>query len=205
LREELKDQNFELITVACDTKGREAAEQFIAAAAPTHPSLIDQHHVVPELYNTRNVPAAFWIDEAGHVVRANDPIYIQRRNRETGETTVNERYLAAVRDWVAKGADSIYVTAPDETVRRMGAQDAENAQANAHFRLGVYLHEQGEAEAAVAQFKRAHELKPENWNYKRQAWNLGDLERDYGLKFPDAFQGDIPLYPPLELPDEPAG
>ncbi len=42
---------------------------------------------MPELYNTRNVPAVFWIDETGVIVRANDPIYIQRRNRETGETT----------------------------------------------------------------------------------------------------------------------
>jgi tetratricopeptide (TPR) repeat protein len=174
------------------------------AANPTHPSLIDQHHVVPELYNTRNVPAAFWIDEQGIVVRANDPIYIQRRNRETGESTVNEHYLAAVRDWVEKGAESIYVTSGEETTRRMGAHDPENAQANAHFRLGVYLHEQGHPEAAVEQFKRAHELKPDNWNYKRQAWNLGDIEQNYGMTMREAFSGDIPLYPPLELPEPPA-
>ena len=194
-----------MITVACDTKGREAAEPFIAAASPTHPSVIDQHHVVPELYNTRNVPAVFWIDEAGNVVRANDPIYIQRRNRETGESTINEQYLGAVRDWVEQGPASIYVTAPAETVRRMGTQDGANAQANAHFRLGVYLHEQGHTEAAIAQFKRAHELKPDNWNYKRQAWNLGNIEQDYGMTMRDAFGGGIPLYPPLELPDAPAG
>lgn len=201
----MKDQNFELITVACDTKGREATEQFIVAAQPTHPSLIDQHHVVPELYNTRNVPAAFWIDEAGIVVRANDPIYIQRRNRETGESTINEQYLTAVRDWVAKGPASIYVTPSDETQRRMGEQDETNAQANAHFRLGVHLHEQGQRDEAIAQFKRAHELQPDNWNYKRQAWNLGDIEQDYGLTMREAFQGGIPLYPPLELPEAPTG
>ena len=95
---------------------------------------------MPELYNTRNVPAVFWIDETGVIVRANDPIYIQRRNRETGETTVNEQYLTAVRDWVRQGPDSIYVTPAEETTRRMGPHDPENAQANAHFRLGVYLH-----------------------------------------------------------------
>lgn len=199
----MKDLNFEVVTVACDSKGREAAEEWIAAAQPTHPSLIDQHHLVPELYNTRNVPAAFWIDEAGRVVRANDPIYAQRRHRETGETTVNERYLNAVRDWARNGPASIYVTPPDETRRRIGAVDEANAQAMAHFRLGLYLHEQGHAADAVSQFKRAHELKPENWNYKRQAWNLGDLEKDYGLTFPDAFKTGTPLYPPLELPDPP--
>jgi tetratricopeptide (TPR) repeat protein len=159
---------------------------------------------VPELYNTRNVPAAFWIDEAGRIVRANDPIYIQRRNRETGETTINEQYLDAVRDWVRHGPASVYVTAPAETARRMGAPDPANGEANAQFRLGVYLHEHGHPNEAIPHFKRAHELRPDNWNYKRQAWNLGDIERDYGMTMRDAFQSGIPMYPPLELPEAPA-
>ncbi len=49
--------------------------------------------------------------------------------------------------------------------------------------------------------KLAHELKPENWNYKRQAWNLGDIEADYGTTRQEAFRSGIPMYPPLELPD----
>jgi tetratricopeptide (TPR) repeat protein len=157
--------------------------------------------VVAELYNTRNVPAVFWIDEAGRIVRANDPVYIRRTNRETGKVTINERYLDGVRDWVRRGAASRWVTDAVETARRMGAPDAANAQALAHFRLGVYLHEQGRAEEAIAQFKRAHELKPENWNYKRQAWNLGDAQRDYGTNVMEAIRGPIPFYPPLQLPD----
>lgn len=190
-----------MITVACDSKGREVVEEWITAAAPTHPSLVDQHHLVPELYNTRNVPATFWIDEAGTIVRANDPIYVRRQNRETGEVTINERYLSGIRDWVARGASSPYVTTPDETRRRIGAVDADNAQAAAHFRLGLHLWETGHPSAAVPHFKRAHELKPDNWNYKRQAWNVGEIERDYGMTLREAFQSDIPLYPPLELPD----
>jgi hypothetical protein len=49
----------------------------------------------------------------------------------------------------------------------------------AHFRLGVYLNQQGKKDEAIAQFKQAHDLVPGNWNYKRQAWNLGSIE-DYG-------------------------
>ncbi len=201
LREELKDQNFEVVTVACDSKGPDAARQFIEAAEPTHPTLLDPQHLVPELYNTRNVPAVFWLNESGRIVRGNDPIYATRRNRETGETTVNERYLVAVRSWVRDGDASIYVTDADETSRRIGESDPANAQAMAHFRLGVFLDGQGHHAEAIAQFKLAHELKPENWNFKRQAWNLGDMERDYGITMQEAFGGDIPLYPPLELPD----
>ena len=201
LREELKGQNFEVVTVACDSLGADASRPFIEAAEPTHPTLLDPRHLVPELYNTRNVPAVFWLDESGRIVRGNDPIYATRRDRETGETTVNERYLDAVRSWVRDGDASIYVTDANETGRRIGESDAANAQAMAHFRLGVFLEGQGHHAAAVTQFKQAHELKPENWNYKRQAWNLGDMESDYGTTRQEAFGGDIPMYPPLELPD----
>jgi tetratricopeptide (TPR) repeat protein len=174
---------------------------FLDAANPAHPSLLDQQFLVAELYNTKNVPAAFWIDEEGRIVRANDPIYAQRRNRETGEATTNDRYLDAVRDWVAKGPASIYVTKPDETGRRMGAPDLDNARAMVHFRLGAYLQSQGRHEEAVEQFKRAHELKPDNWNFKRQAWSLGDIEKDFGTTFQKELQSGIVFYPPLELPE----
>jgi tetratricopeptide (TPR) repeat protein len=189
------------VTVAEESKGAEAARQWIEAANPSHPSLIDTEHRVAALYNTRNVPAVFWIDERGVIVRANDPIYLIRRNRETGESTVQEQYLNAVRDWVAKGAASRYVTEAAETRRRMGEPDEAEARALAEFRLGLYLYRRRAGEAAVAHFKQAHALNPGNWNYKRQAWNLGDMERDYGLTLREAFGGPIPLYPPLQLPD----
>ena len=201
LREELKDQNLEIVTVACDSRGPEASRQFIEAAHPTHPALLDPQHLVAERYNTRNVPAVFWINETGRIVRANDPIYATRRDRETGETTVNDRYLDAVRSWVRDGDASIYVAEASDNSRRIGESDPANALAMAHFRLGLYLEDQGHHAEAVAQFKQAHELKPENWNYKRQAWNLGDIESDYGITMREAFRSGIPMYPPLELPD----
>ena len=201
LREELKGQNFEIVTVACDSKGAEASRQFIEAAHPTHPTLLDPQHLVAERYNTRNVPAVFWINETGHIVRANDPIYATRRDRESGETTVNDRYFDAVRSWVRDGDASIYVAEASDNSRRIGESDPANALAMAHFRLGLYLEDQGHHTEAVAQFKQAHELKPENWNYKRQAWNLGDIESDYGTTMQEAFRSGIPMYPPLELPD----
>ncbi len=197
----MKDLGFEVITVDCDAKGAEAGQQFIDAANPRHPSLIDTNFVVAELYNTKNVPAAFWIDEDGRIMRANDPIYIQRRNRETGETTVNEQYLSGLRDWIANGPASAWVTDASETKGRMGEPDMDNAQAAAHFRLGVYLQTLGDHDAAVAQFKRAHEIKPDNWNYKRQAWNLGNMQEDFGTSFQEEMQKGIPFYPPLQMPD----
>ena len=45
---------------------------------------------------------------------------------------------------------------------------------------GVKTLKEGHGAEAVPYFKRAQELKPTNWNFKRQAWNLGDMAQDYG-------------------------
>ena len=191
-----------MVTVAADAKGRAAAEPFVTAAGQRHPSLLDQELRVADLYGVRNVPAAFWIDEKGAMVRANDPIYAQRRNRETGEVTRNEAYLDAVRDWVANGASSRYLMDERHLDGRLPEVEAADVEASAEFHLGVYLSTHGQSGAAVAHFKRAHSLRPANWTYKRQAWSLGDIERDYGTNFPEAIQDPAsgPFYPPLDLP-----
>jgi tetratricopeptide (TPR) repeat protein len=201
LREEMKNKGFEVITVACESKGAAAAEPFLKAANPQHPSLLDERHIVPELYNTRNVPAAFWIDEEGRIVRANDPIYATRRNQQTGETTTNTKYLDALRDWVANGPRSQYVQDTTKVREKAPAQTPEGALALAHFRLGVYIHQQGHAQDAIAHFKEAHRLQPENWNYRRQAFNLGNPEQDYGTTLQKLRQDPAtpPFYPPLEI------
>ena len=202
LREELKDKNFEIITVACDTKGAEVAESWIRAANPEHPSLIDTQHRVPELFSTRNVPAAFWIDEEGRIVRANDPIFARRRTPDTDEFTVNEAYLQAIRDWVDKGSESVYVQDDGATRSHMNPETMEDIQAMTYFRLGSFLSQQGHSQDAIAYYKHAQELRPQNWNYKRQAWNWGDAERDYGTTLQQAREepASQPFRQPLDLP-----
>jgi hypothetical protein len=195
-----------VITIACDAKGNTAVEPFITAAHQQHPSVVDEKLRVAELYDVRNVPSAFWIDEDGRMVRANDPIYAQRRNRETGEATTNREYLDAVRDWVAKGRQSEFVMDRRRLDSRLPALDADDVQAAAQFQLGAYLAFHGHPADALIHFKRAHALRPENWTYKRQAWNLGDIERDYGTNFQEALKDPEsgPFYPPLDLV-EPGG
>jgi hypothetical protein len=189
------------VTIAADAKGGVAVEPFITAAHQQHPSLLDEKLQVAELYDVRNVPAIFWIDENGRMVRAGDPAYAQRRNRETGETTLNTEYLDAVRDWVGKGASSAYVMDETRLESRLPDLEFEDVLAAASFHLGTYLALNGHPDEALVHFKRAHALRPENWTYKRQAWSLGDIERDYGTTFQEALKDPVngPFYPPLEL------
>ena len=185
-------------------RGAEVERELIEAAHPQHPSLIDPGFVVAELYNTRNVPALFWIDEAGRIVRGNDPAYLTRRDPETGLRTVTERYPDVIRDWVRNGSASIYVTPSAETRSRIGSSDESNEQAMAHFRLGAHLEGRGHHAEAVAQFKQALMLKPDNWNYRRQAYNLGNAD-EYGMTIQEATQTVGPMYATaLQLPDSPA-
>ena len=84
---------------------------------------------------------------------------------------------------------------------RLPALDFDDVLAAAHFHLGTYLALHGQSSEALEQFKRAHALRPGNWTYKRQAWNLSDIERDYGTTFQEALRDPAagPFYPPIDL------
>jgi hypothetical protein len=189
--------------VAEESKGPEAARPWVEAARPSYPVLLDTAHVVAELYNTKNVPMGIWIDEAGRIVRPPEMAYAVVRRGGGAEPVRQDKYLNALRHWVRHGADSIYALSGDDVAAQSTEPTAADAEAMAHFRLAVHLHEQGRAEAAIAHFKRAQALRPDNWNYKRQAWNLGDIAHDYGTSFQEEVQRSGPLYVPLNLPDLP--
>lgn len=176
-----------------DTRGSEACKKYIERAEPKHPSLIDQAHVVGELFGIVNVPSGVWIDEKGVIVRPPEPAWtrdqeysrievpedasaetIERINLVKGLRIEGDIYLAAVRDWVENGPASRYALAPDEVVRRSHPRPLEVARAAAHFELGQHLHRNGFAEDAIPHFREAHRLQPQNWTYKRQAWSLVD-------------------------------
>jgi hypothetical protein len=144
--------------------------------------LIDTRHVVAELYNMVNVPTAVWIDESGTIVRPNEVAYALDTFRAiTGIDSA--RYLDALRDWAKHGADSRFVMKPDAVKRKLKLPTREHAQAAAYFRLAEYLCETGHAPDAVPYFKEARRLRPESWTITRQAFAMGDPERDYGTTF----------------------
>ena len=182
---ELADTGFLPITVAMDSLGAEAAREWIEAANPAHPSLIDRGHVVSELYRMVNVPMAVWIDERGRVVRpaeyagTNDAF--RGQDRETGawpEEAYREMrrarlvYLDALRDWARRGEDSEFAWSEEDARARLRPPTRETALANAHFRLGQHLHRSGRASEGARHLGEATRLDPGNWNIRRQAWNL---------------------------------
>lgn len=211
--------------MALDTGGAEAARPWVDRAEPTHPSLVDEAHVVDELFGVVNVPMGVWIDEDGTVVRPPEPAFPKRSRladtpipndldphladmlREAKKIrTEPERYVAALRDWVERGPDSVYALTPAEVVDRSRPRGSEEALAAANFELGQHLWRAGHDRDAVPYLREAHRLQPDNWTYKRQAWSFADpLQRPS-----DDFEGDWlsdvrrvgaeNYYPPLDMP-----
>ena len=110
---------------------------------------------------------------------------------------MRDRYLDAVRDWVANGPASRWALGPEQVRERMGGADPDHARAAAYFRLGTFLHEQGRTEPAQAAFAEAKRLRPESWNFKRQAWHLEQAGKSGGSEFWAEVKalGDRPYYP----------
>ena len=82
-----------------------------------------------------------------------------------------------LRDWAANGSKSRYALAPDEVVHRSRPRDTDGAAAAAHFELGQHLHRSGAHAAAIPHWREAHRLDPDNWTYRRNAWNFEDPTR----------------------------
>jgi len=199
LRQRLHPRGLEIVTVALDVEGADVARPFIEAAKAEHPSLIDEGHVLDELFGVVNVPNGVWIDESGTIVRPAEPAFPGRNPvmdqmqaldlsslppdvadilAEARKIKADpEGYLAMIEDWVERGAESPYALSPEEVVRRSQPRSADQARAAAHFELGQHLHRAGDHAAAIPHWREAHRLQPDNWTYRRQAWNFEDPVR----------------------------
>ena len=85
----MKDQNFEIISVAEDTAGEEAAGKFWDRAKATYTQLLDPTHLVSTLYNMTNVPTGVWINEEGRIVRPNEVAYSSKTEMTLGGKTLS--------------------------------------------------------------------------------------------------------------------
>jgi hypothetical protein len=167
--------------------------------------LIDERHVVADLYGMVNVPTAVWIDEDGVVVRSAETPAANARVAEMiglGPTA----YLDALRDWAVKGASSEYALAPADLRRRRRHLDANDVAAATEFRLAEHLYLGGERDSARPHFEEALRLRPESWTYRRQMWANYEPQNNMNREWYRAAMstGDVPYYAPVQLGDAPA-
>lgn len=209
---DLKDRGFAIVAVAMDVP--EAARPWIEAAKPDYPCVIDSSHHVADLYNMVNVPQAVWIDEAGRIVRppenagSSDAFRsMDRATKQMAPEQLKERertkatYVAALRDWVAKGSASEFAYDAAQARARLRLPDAATSAAHAHFRLAQHLLRQGKRDEAAAHFAQASRLHPESWTIWRQAAAKDATGLAAGPEFwarVDAL-GDRPYHRPIDM------
>ncbi|MBD5634626.1 MAG: hypothetical protein IAI49_09125 [Candidatus Eremiobacteraeota bacterium] len=189
-------------------------DEYLKAKAPTYPCLIDEKHVVAELYDMANVPMAVWIDERGRIVRPAEPAGATDGFRKMDRTTftlapevaaagrsARARYVDAIRDWAEHGAQSRYALSPEVARERIAGPSETDVLGAASFRLGQYLREHGEGARAERWFDEAKRLCPDRWNYFRQALDLVEKGSASGPQFHAAVKalGDRRYYPEVDL------
>ena len=106
------------------------------------------------------------VDEAGRLVKA--PFNINVADQET---------LAMLEKWVS---DPDYNA---KLLRDMKPLDERNAQvtneASARFQLGLVLLEVGKKEEAMAEWRKALALDPQNWIIHKQIWAVEHPDKFY--------------------------
>jgi hypothetical protein len=197
LYEELADEGFVILAVSFDTRAPDASRPWIESANPTYPCLLDPEHEVADLYNMVNVPNAVWINEDGRIVRPTETAGTGdefRTMMDPGGIPPDdlakmmrrrERYIDAIRDWVAKGPASEHVWSPADAAAkaRERAHTADDALAFAHFRFGTWLARTGRDEESRDQLAEARRLKPDSWAFRRQSWELEEIGKAGGPEF----------------------
>jgi hypothetical protein len=159
---ELAPHGLTVITVALDADPARV-RPFIAAAKPSHPSLVDTEFRVAELYNMHNVPTTVWIDEKGRIARPNDAAYV------TDTFTAihgirSEPVIEAIRGWAHGRRPAM----TDEEVRRwQQLPDEAQQSARAEFAVARWLAGHGFTAAAEAHFVRAGDLAPHDFTIRR--------------------------------------
>lgn len=212
LYEELRHESFMVVAVAEESCGAQTARPWIEQAKAEYWCLIDTEHRVGDLYGLVNVPQAVWIDERDRIVRppevagsTNTQRHMDRKTYamppeiRAARVAAKKAYMDAIKAWVRTGEHAL---PQDEAKRRLPRITPAIAQAQAHFRLGVWLSANGKKKEGERHFAQASRLHPDSWSIWRQAAELAEPGGAAGPGFwarVDAL-GDKPYYPQPELP-----
>lgn len=204
---EFKSDKFAVIAVASDSQGFKWVKPYLDRARATFVALVDPGNELARKYNFIATENGFLIDEGG-VIRMSEigfdirkpeqreklvklirtdfkaeskkdqkqPIADRIKNLEAA-VAENPKYLTKIFE-----LSELYSQQGDfkkaETVLR-GAVKVKKTSAEAHYRLGVALYQQGMIEEAVGEWERAFKYEPTNYIYMRNIEAYRDPEKFY--------------------------
>jgi hypothetical protein len=145
-----------------------------------------------------------WVDEHGRIVRPAEQAWTYSDDHKYGDhilTKDGEAYVAALKDWVAKGERSQFAMSDEEYRQKVKPRSSTDMEADASFKLAVWFHDHDNKELAAKYWQRAQQLNPDDWNYARQDWSFTPAEA--GKKWMQKLQStdkDYKYYPKLDIP-----
>ena len=107
--------------------------------------------------------------------RIDEGTYSQLHSFGEGEQAISfgtDVYAAALKDWVAKGADSVHVQSAETVAGHIRQHSSEQLKADAAFRMGNLFRAHGQPVKAEHYWAMARELNPDSVNFIRQNLTL---------------------------------
>ena len=150
------------------------------AEGVTYPVLVDENHILTELYAISNVPSVIWIDEVGTISR---PTASEFGTDTFSEITgiSREGHMEQVREWVKEEI------LPKDASFTIDDLSEEEVQARLHFRLAVHFRRNNMLNESEKQFDFAADLAPLDFTIVRASMPLrgGD---PFGEEFFELYQ-----------------
>ena len=149
-------EHFALVSVALEHTGGDAARPFVEAAGAAFPTVIDDQGALGRHFDFKVVPNGLLVDEAGVVRWAKFGGFSVDHPDDVAAV---ERFLAGEDPGPSPAHDVPYTLGP-----------AERELVTTKVRLGRLLDEVGRRDEAVAVWREALRLDPENFTIRKQIW-----------------------------------
>jgi tetratricopeptide (TPR) repeat protein len=156
----------QILAVAEDMQGAEVVRPWVERAKARYPVVYDRENALGTLYRFKVVPIGILIDEEGRIVREASVIRID--DRQTWE---------ALEQWVTCGTIPESWAIPEAQISPLSQKTP--VEAEARFRLGRILFEQGRRDEAITEIRKAFNLDPASWIIRKQIWAIEHPERFY--------------------------
>ena len=155
-----------LVSIALDAQGASVVQPWHDAANADFLTLVDSENVFGNFYNLKAIPYAVMIDAAGRLVKG--PFSVNVADPDT---------LAMLEKWLSGPDYNLKLLRERQPTSPSGIKP--NAEAAARFQLGLVLLEAGKKAEAMAEWRKALALDPQNWIIHKQIWAVEHPDKFY--------------------------
>jgi hypothetical protein len=156
-----KSQGVEVLSVAVDAQGPDKARPFVNKARPDFPTVLDQTNLLSRLFGFKVVPNVVFIDKQGVI----------RYAKYGGFDIRKPEFAKLAEQWAVNGS------VDDASENKLGGAD--HSKAVILFQQGEEHYRQGRVSEALALWRQAVALEPDNYVIRKQIWAVENPDKFY--------------------------